>query len=80
MKSGNGEKQKIQIKKQNIWSDLGSALNLSWEVALPIFLGVLTGYFLDKNLNSPINFTLILLVFGVLLSFYRLINFGIRGE
>jgi len=80
MKTGNGEKENMHIKKPNIWIGIGSALNLSWEVALPIFLGVLGGYFLDKYLNSPINFTLILLVFGVLLSFYRLINLGIRGE
>ena len=67
-------------KTKNIWREFGSTLNLSWEVALPIFLGVLGGYFLDKNLNNNINFTLILLVLGVLLSFYRLMDFGIRGE
>lgn len=80
MNPGNGEEQNMQKKNKNIWREFGSTLNLSWEVALPIFLGVLAGYFLDKKLNSPVNFTLIMLVFGVLMSLYRLIEFGIRGK
>ena len=45
----------------NIWGFFGTTMNVAWEIALPIFLGVLTGYFIDKNLKPHMNFTLILL-------------------
>lgn len=61
--------------KDQIWNKALSAINLGWEMALPIFLGVLLGYHLDKLTNSRFNFTISLLVLGIFISNHNLIKY-----
>jgi len=61
--------------KDQIWKKALSAINLGWEMALPIFLGVLLGYHLDKLTNSRFNFTISLLVLGIFISNHNLIKY-----
>lgn len=49
-----------------------SLLSLGWELAIPIFIGVLLGYQLDKLLGTRLVFTLILLLLGIATGFYNL--------
>lgn len=50
-------------------------MSLGWELALPIFAGVLLGHFLDRWLDTGLTFTLGLLVLGIGLSYYNLARF-----
>ncbi|MFP4343922.1 MAG: AtpZ/AtpI family protein [Anaerolineales bacterium] len=52
------------------------ASSLGWELALPIFLGVLLGHFLDRWLGTRYVFTLGLLVFGIFAGFYSILRFN----
>ncbi|MBM3137655.1 MAG: AtpZ/AtpI family protein [Chloroflexi bacterium] len=58
-------------KKDRVWRAALSAINLGWEMALPIFLGVLLGNYLDMLTESRFNLTISLLVFGIFISFYN---------
>lgn len=58
-------------KNDQIWRAALSAINLGWEMALPIFLGVLLGNYLDKLTDFRFNLTISLLVFGIFISFYN---------
>lgn len=49
-----------------------SLLSLGWELAIPIFIGVLLGYQLDKLLGSRLVFTIVLLLLGITTGFYNL--------
>jgi predicted F0F1-ATPase subunit len=51
------------------------ATTLGWELAIPIFGGVLIGYFLDKLLGTGHIFTLGLLFMGVMVGYYSLWRF-----
>jgi predicted F0F1-ATPase subunit len=62
-------------KKGDIWRTALSAMNLGWEMALPIFLGVLLGNYLDKLTESKYNLTISLLVGGVFISYYNLLRY-----
>jgi predicted F0F1-ATPase subunit len=53
------------------WRIALSTINLGWEMALPIFLGVLLGNYLDKLTESRFNLTISLLFFGIFISFYN---------
>lgn len=61
-------------KKQNKNSLAKSAslISLGWELALPIFLGVLIGYQLDQFLERRYVFTLIFLFAGIGTGYYNL--------
>lgn len=54
------------------------AMTLGWELALPIFGGVLLGYYLDRWLGAAPNFTVGLLVGGIGAGFYNIWRFGQR--
>jgi ATP synthase protein I len=56
------------------------ASSLGWELALPIFIGVLVGHYLDKWLGTNYIFTVGLLFFGVFAGFYNLWRFNRRFE
>jgi len=53
------------------WRVALSTINLGWEMALPIFLSVLLGNYLDKLTESRFNLTISLLLFGIFISFYN---------
>lgn len=61
-------------KQREIWRRALTAINLGWEMALPIFLGVLLGNYLDKLTNSEYNLTISLLVAGIFLSYFNLMQ------
>ena len=50
-------------------------MSLGWDLAIPIFSGVLLGHYLDKWLSTTYEFTIGLLVFGVAVSYYNLGRF-----
>ncbi len=72
MKKMTGNNRK---KVDYIWKTALSAINLGWEMALPIFLGVLLGNHLDKLTDSRFNLTISLLVGGIFISYYNLLRY-----
>jgi F0F1-type ATP synthase assembly protein I len=64
VKTGNGE----------IWREALRATSLGWDLALPIFAGVLGGYLLDRTLGTTYIFTLGLLLLGIVTGFYNVIR------
>ena len=50
------------------------ATSAGWDLALPIFAGVLIGYLFDRLLNTRYVFTLGLLLLGVATGYYNLIR------
>ena len=61
-------------REQDIWREALRATSLGWDLALPIFGGVLTGYLLDRALSTRYVFTLGLLLFGIAVGFYNVIR------
>ena len=47
-------------------------ISLGWEIAIPIFGGVILGYYIDRWLQTNYIFTLILLGFGIVTGYYNL--------
>jgi predicted F0F1-ATPase subunit len=71
------------MRSQKSWlKELGQeglrATSLGWELAAPIFGGVLLGHYLDRTLGTTYTFTLGLLVAGVGAGFYNLWRFTQR--
>ncbi len=58
-----------------LWREALTATTLGWELALPIFGGVLAGYFLDRTLDTGYVFTLGLLLLGIVGGFYNVWRF-----
>ena len=56
----------------SLWREALLATTLGWELALPIFGGVLGGYFLDRWFGTGHVFTLGLLGLGVVTGYYSL--------
>jgi F0F1-type ATP synthase assembly protein I len=57
-----------------IWREALRATSLGWDLALPIFAGVLVGYILDQALGTAYVFTLGLLFLGIATGFYNVIH------
>jgi len=53
------------------WREALAATSLGWDLAVPIFGGVLLGHFLDRRLDTAYVFTLGLLVLGIGTGFYN---------
>jgi F0F1-type ATP synthase assembly protein I len=62
------------------WRDALAATSLGWDLALPIFGGVLLGHLLDRWLGTSYAFTLGLLVLGIFTGFYNVIRSIQRAE
>ena len=60
--------------RSDIWREALRATTLGWDLALPIFGGVLVGYLLDRSLSTRYVFTLGLLIFGIGAGFYSVIR------
>jgi F0F1-type ATP synthase assembly protein I len=54
-----------------LWSEALRAASLGWDLAVPIFGGVLLGHVLDRWLETGYVFTLGLLLLGVATGFYN---------
>ena len=50
------------------------ALTIGWDLAIPIFGGVLVGHALDVRLGTGYLFTLGLLTFGVIVAYFNLLR------
>jgi ATP synthase protein I len=59
----------------SLWRESLRAMSLGWDLAVPIFGGVLLGYFLDKWLGTRPTFTVGLIFFGIFVSYYNLGKF-----
>ena len=59
----------------SLWRESIRASVLGWDLALPIFMGVLAGYFLDKWLGTVYIFTIGLLVAGIAIGYYNIGRF-----
>ncbi len=64
----------------SVGKEAARATTLGWDMALPIFGGVLLGAFLDRKLGSGYIFTVGLLFAGVGLGFFNLWRFEKRLE
>jgi ATP synthase protein I len=58
-----------------LWREALVAMTLGWDLALPIFGGVLLGYFLDRWLGTGHVFTLGLLIMGIMAGYYNVAQF-----
>jgi ATP synthase protein I len=59
---------------RDIWREALRATSAGWDLALPIFAGVLIGYLLDRLLNTRYIFTLGFLVLGIATGYYNLLR------
>lgn len=64
-------KERDAASKHGFWYEALRATTLGWELALPIFGGVLAGYYLDRWLETGHTFTLGLLMLGLGVSIYN---------
>lgn len=69
----NGDEENNTL--QTLWRESLRAVSLGWDLALPIFAGVLAGYWLDRWLGTGHIFTLGLLVLGVGIGYYNVARF-----
>jgi F0F1-type ATP synthase assembly protein I len=67
---------RVTVKRDSgeIWREALRATSLGWDLALPIFAGVLIGYLLDSTLGTTYVFTLGLLLLGIAAGFYNVIR------
>ena len=66
--------------KKSDWLEALPAMSLGWELAIPIFLGVLLGYHADRWLGTKPFLTLGLLLLGAATGIYNVIRFALRLE
>ena len=57
------------------WQEALRAMSLGWDLALPIFGGVLLGHLLDRWLGTGHIFTLGLLTLGIGVGYYNVVRF-----
>jgi ATP synthase protein I len=69
------QKEPEASSRRDFWREALRATTLGWELALPIFGGVLAGYYLDRWLGTGHIFTLGLLVLGLGTSAYNIWRF-----
>ena len=65
------KKDERKDKKKSMMKGIGLTA-LGWEIALPIFGGVIIGYNLDRLLSTDYIFTLSLLVLGVFIGYFNI--------
>jgi F0F1-type ATP synthase assembly protein I len=58
-----------------VWREALASTSLGWDLALPIFGGVLLGHLVDRWLGTGYVFTLGLLVLGIIAGYYNLLTF-----
>lgn len=63
-----------------LWREAVAAMSLGWDLAVPIFGGVLLGHFLDRWLGTGYVFTLGLLMLGIAVGYYNVARFIRRME
>jgi F0F1-type ATP synthase assembly protein I len=73
MADRNSGKQKPPIFT-GLWREALLAMTIGWEIALPIFAGVLLGQLLDRLLQTTYIFTIGLLFAGIAMGYYNLVR------
>lgn len=63
--------EKKEKKKSKLLKGIGLTA-LGWEIALPIFGGVILGHYLDRLLQTTYMFTLSLLSLGIFIGYYNI--------
>jgi len=61
-------------RSRALWREALRATSLGWDLAVPIFGGVLVGHLLDQFVGTRYVFTLGLLVLGIASGFYNVIR------
>jgi F0F1-type ATP synthase assembly protein I len=64
----------------SLWREAMVAMSLGWDLAIPIFGGVLLGYALDRWIGTRYVFTIGLLFAGIGVSYYNLARFIQRTD
>jgi predicted F0F1-ATPase subunit len=64
-----------QSPKRKDWLRAFSLTALGWELAVPIFGGLLIGYKLDQIFNTRYILTLMLLLLGIAVGYYSLYKY-----
>jgi ATP synthase protein I len=75
-----GDKEKGRGSWGILWREGMLAMALGWELAIPIFVGVLLGNLLDRWLGTGYIFTIGLLVAGVAAGYYSVARTVARIE
>jgi F0F1-type ATP synthase assembly protein I len=57
-----------------LWREALLAMTIGWEIALPIFAGVLLGQLLDRLLQTTYIFTIGLIFAGIAMGYYNLVR------
>jgi F0F1-type ATP synthase assembly protein I len=73
MADRNSGKQKPPIFT-GLWREALLAMTIGWEIALPIFAGVLLGQLLDRLLQTTYIFTIGLIFAGIAMGYYNLVR------
>ena len=63
-----------RVDQKKFYKTLSTALDLGGSIALPIVGGALLGRYIDTLLSSSPIGTILLLILGVILGFYRIIR------
>jgi predicted F0F1-ATPase subunit len=63
-----------------LWREAMVAMSLGWDLAVPIFGGVLLGHLLDRWFGTRYVFTLGLLMLGIATGYYNVARFIQRVE
>jgi len=53
------------------WRQALTAITIGWDLAIPIFGGVLFGHYLDRRLATGLTFTVGLMVLGLMVGVYN---------
>lgn len=68
-------KEQLKVNNNKPWHYGMSLTTLGWELAVPIFGGLLIGYKLDQYLNTRYILTISLLVLGIAIGYYSLYKY-----
>ena len=72
---GAGEPVTERGSSAAVWREALASTSLGWDLALPIFGGVLLGHLVDRWLGTGYVFTLGLLALGIVSGYYNLLTF-----
>jgi len=68
-------KTKNESKNSKSWLKSMPLISIGWELALPIFGGVIIGYYLDRVISTKYIFTITFLLIGIGTGYYNLYKY-----
>ena len=66
------EETERKAEERRIWRESLASISVGWELALPIFGGVILGQLIDRFIGTTYIFTMGLLLFGIASGYYNL--------